>query len=174
MIVTRPFYRLSVSVVPAAFVGSFVVAAFLLIFALTVAQLPLVEALVGMVIGVALYWGLEVLHDLGHAWAAARTGYPMQGLRFGVPFGLFAQCVYPPDEPPLPGRTHIQRALGGPIVSGIAALILLVLVLLTRESGDLGAWLLRWSLFITLMTSVGAFLPFGFTDGSTILYWLRR
>ena len=45
-------------------------------------QAPLNEALTAGFLAVPLYWLGEFLHQLGHAWVAARVGYPMKGMRF--------------------------------------------------------------------------------------------
>ncbi|MBK8027417.1 MAG: hypothetical protein IPK19_40015 [Chloroflexi bacterium] len=170
---SRPFYRLSVAILPRpTVIGTLVIGAILFGIGLLLG-LPLVEALLGAILGVAQHWALELLHHLGHAYAAKRTGYPMQGVRVGM-LGILAMSVYPKDEPKLPGRIHIRRALGGPILSGAIGVGYLVLVLLTGERGDLIAWLLRLGLLESVMMSVGALAPIRGLDGGTILYWLRK
>jgi hypothetical protein len=129
------------------------------------------EALLGGLSGVVIHWCSEFWHQYGHVLAARRTGYPMTGLRF---WGIFSTSLWPPDEPPLPGRIHIQRALGGPI----ASILLGVLALLAPAvigPNRLGWWLAVFAAFDNLLVlGLGAFAPLGFTDGSTILYWWRR
>jgi len=174
MTTTRPFYRLPISIVPAAAVGSLVMGVTLFAIALFLVRLSVIESLVGAVIGVAMHWILEIVHNIGHAYAAQSTGYPMTGIRLGF-LGIFAMSLYPKDEPTLPARTHIRRALGGPFLSGVVAVIFLVLAILMGDSNSLIAWLVRWGLFESVFVfSLGAFLPLGFNDGSTILYWLRH
>ena len=115
----------------------------------------------------------EFWHQLGHAWAAKRAGYPMNGVMF---VWVLAASLYPRDEPELPAHIHIRRALGGPAAS----------VLMTVLSG-IAVWLIRpfsapidyLALFFfgdnLLVFTLGAFLPLGFTDGSTLLhYWPQR
>ncbi|HEY4721741.1 MAG TPA: hypothetical protein VII92_07840, partial [Anaerolineae bacterium] len=100
-------------------------------------------------------------------------GYPMIGIRY---WGVLSTAVYPADEPALPASIHIQRALGGPSVS-IAVGILIGLVALALQNS---AGILKWLALFTaldnlLVIGLGAFLPLGFTDGSTLLrYWSRR
>ncbi len=129
-------------------------------------------ALLGGLLAVAIHWLSDFAHQYGHAIAARRAGFPMTGLRF---WGIFSTSLWPADEPALPGRTHIQRALGGPVASiliGVAALIVAWLV------GPGGALLWGLALFAAadnlLLLGFGAFLPLGFTDGSTILHWWKR
>jgi hypothetical protein len=85
---------------------------------------------------------------------------------------IFGQSLYPPDEPSLPGSVHIRRALGGPIASILFGGLAGLLALLVFPSNGLIGWLLiilmldNW-----LVLGFGAFLPLGFTDGSTLLAW---
>ncbi|MCZ7672722.1 MAG: hypothetical protein M5U34_39195 [Chloroflexi bacterium] len=84
--------------------------------------------------------------------------------------------LYPPDEPTLPGRIHIKRALGGPIVSGVLALLLAFVAIALRPIGGIPLMAASLAFFENLFVfSLGAFLPLGFTDGSAILhYWNRH
>ena len=129
-------------------------------------------AVLGGLLGVAIHWLSEFWHQAGHALAARRTGYPMTGLRF---WGVLSTSLWPASEPALPGRIHIRRALGGPLASlALGALALAVALLLGQPVG------LVWWLAVLaagdnlLLLGLGAFLPLGFTDGSTILRWWRR
>lgn len=170
---TRPFYRLSLSVLEIPFTaGSIALGFFLYLIGVPI---PLLtdEALIGALVGVVLYWALVTAHHLGHAWAAARTGYPMTGIEFGR-LGLLARSIYPDDEPKLPPRVHIRRALGGPIASGLLAVISLALVVLTFEQNRLLDFLLIQALVYNLILSVGALAPFPGLDGGTILYRMRQ
>ncbi len=129
------------------------------------------EALLGGLIGVVIHWCSEFWHQYGHVLAARRTGYPMTGLRF---WGVLSTSLWPPDEPPLPGRIHIQRALGGPIASILLGVLALVVAAVIGRGG-LGWWLAVFAAFDNLLVlGLGAFAPLGFTDGSTILYWWKR
>ena len=164
--------RLSIETV--AFAGSAALLVVLAIVAIVVIGLPLGQALLGALFAVILHWFSEVWHDLGHGWAARRTGHPMTGIQLGR-LGIFGTCLYPPDEPSLPARLHIQRALGGPIASLLLALVgAVILVLLANASGVLWWIALFFFLDNLLVLALGAFLPLGFTDGSTLLYWWGR
>ncbi len=134
--------------------------------------MSLAEALVCAAACGLLHFAGELWHNLGHAAAARCAGHPMIGVTF---WGLLAASRYPAEEGQLPPAVHIRRALGGPLGSA----------LLTALAGP--AWLalqtaprpFYWvSLFFfldnLLVYSLGAFLPLGFTDGSTLLYWLRQ
>lgn len=135
-------------------------------------QLSLWEAVLGGLLAVLIHWLSDFWHQLGHAVAARRIGYPMTGLRF---WGIFSTSLWPPDEPPLPGRIHIQRALGGPIASILLGAVAAVIALLLGPEAGL-AWPLAVFAAVDnlLVLGFGAFLPLGFTDGSTILHWWRR
>lgn len=125
-------------------------------------------AVVGGLLAVGLHWLSEGVHQLGHASAARRTGYPMIGVRLWWLLGL---SKYPP-EPPLPASVHIRRALGGPLFSAGLTAIAALLVLATREVGGL-LFVLALFFFVENLTvfTLGSFLPLGFTDGSTLLTW---
>ena len=77
------------SMTRSAIVGA--IGLWLVVVALMVAafNIPIGSALLGGVIVVILHELSEIVHQLGHAWAARRTGYPMSGVRFGM-FGIFA------------------------------------------------------------------------------------
>src|SRR5258706_526147 len=92
----------------------------------------------GGLLAVALHWLSEIVHHLGHAIAARRTGYPMSGIRLGF-LGVLTSSVYPRDEPELPPALHIQRALGGPLASLAIGLVAGALALALHPSGGL-AW----------------------------------
>jgi hypothetical protein len=129
-------------------------------------------ALVASLIAVALHWVSEILHNLGHAWAARRTGYPMIGVQL---WGILSMSVYPVDEPALPARVHIQRALGGPFGSLLVTVAAGALMLALRSAGGVGWWLALFLFLDNLLVfTLGALLPLGFTDGTTILYWWGR
>lgn len=132
----------------------------------------LLSAILGAFAAAFLHWVAIVLHHLGHAWAARRAGYPMTGVRF---WGLLAVSRYPSDEPQLPATIHIQRALGGPLGSLFASFVSAGLVWALRLWGGLFWWLALFFLLDNLLTfTLGAFLPLSFTDGGTILTWLRK
>ena len=95
----------------------------------------------------------------------------MTGIRLGT-YMLLGTSLYPDDEGELPGTIHIRRALGGPlgsllfsIVAGILAIILFPITALA------GMTAFFVSLINLLVFTLGAFIPLGFTDGSTLLAW---
>ena len=133
-------------------------------------RLSVINAIVFGVL-LALLHALSVfLHDLGHGIAARRTGYPMTGIEFGR-YGALATTLYPPDEPELPGKTHIQRALGGPLMSFTVAVMLGLLTLgLPRQSVTWWVALIgSWHNLITFTLQV--FVPVPWADGGTIAKW---
>lgn len=116
-----------------------------------------------------LHWLGEWLHQMGHALAARRVGYPMQRIRTWY---ALAAGLYPKDEPPLPAETHIRRALGGPAMSLFLSVVGAVLVGVLRPLGGIPYYLaVFFALENFFVFFLGAFLPLGFTDGSTLLYW---
>lgn len=125
------------------------------------------SAALGAAMFALLHWFLLLWHHLGHALAARSTGYPMSGLHVS---GLLASDRYPPDEPPLPARLHARRALGGPAASLILTAMLAGLGWWLKGSSPLlrlGPWILAAENLLVFI--VGALLPLGFTDGSTLL-----
>lgn len=116
--------------------------------------------------GVLVHYLAVTVHQLGHAAAARRTGYPMHAVLVS---GFLGLSIYPRNEPDLPPEIHIRRALGGPAASFLLAL-LAGLVALALPTESVAARLLGLlSLDSLLIFTIGALLPLGFTDGSTLL-----
>lgn len=134
-------------------------------------DLPVIQAVGGALIATLLYWLSDIVHHLGHAFAARRTGYPMAGIHLGK-YLVLGTSDYPADEPALPPAVHIRRALGGPAGSFLFTLVTGAVALALRPAGGV-AWYV--ALFVCLnnfvILTLGAFLPLGFTDGSTLLEW---
>ena len=118
---------------PLAFAGSIGLWVIVVVLMVAAFSIPIVSALLGGLIVVVLHWFSEVVHQLGHAWAARRTGYPMTGIRFGTR-AILATALYPPAEPPLPAKTHIRRATGGPIFSAWLSAMAFIVILMTIRS----------------------------------------
>lgn len=165
------FLDLQIQILPVTFLATL-----LLWFGLSAAaffgmRFPAGESILIGLVAALLHWTSILLHHLGHFAAAGRAGYPMSGILFGV-FGLLARDLYPADEPELSPAIHIQRALGGPIVSGL--LSVLFLLLLPFWSGNwywLGWFILLENVFVLTLQ---VFVPLSFNDGGTIWKNLRR
>jgi hypothetical protein len=156
-------YRLS------AIAGSLLLWAILSAVGIALLDLSLGVALGAGLIAVALHWVSELLHNLGHAWAARRAGYPMIGVQL---WGILSMSIYPPDEPALPANIHIRRALGGPLGSLLVTLAAGMLALIVHSGGGALWWIaLFFFLDNLLVFTLGAMLPLGFNDGSTMLRW---
>ncbi len=161
---------LTLSVHPSTWVALPILWGILSALGLWAFDLPLPTAILAGLAATLLHVASEIHHNLGHAAAARYTGHPMIGIRFVGPLG---QSVYPKNEPPLPGSVHIQRALGGPAASALLTLMA-GLVLLALNPGLGAVWYVAYFLFLDnlLVFTLGAFLPLGFTDGSTLLrHW---
>jgi len=138
-------------------------------------SLSLWDAMVAGSLTTTVMYVSEWLHQLGHSLAARRVGYPMIGVHWGW---WLSNSVYPKDEPPLPPRTHIQRALGGFWINLLIGLLLAPLAFYAWPRGGLWAWVAgftaAWNFFVL---GLGALTPIDipgvFTiDGGTILrYW---
>jgi len=132
--------------------------------------------LVGLLCVLVMFLG-DWLHDMGHAWAARRVGHPMTGIKY---FSILAQCEYPKNEPQLPGKIHIQRALGGfwvnLLIGGVAFFLLLYGPLWPAWA----FWVLGFTAFYNfVILGLGALIPpidipgYFQNDGGTILKHLR-
>lgn len=168
-IVLGNLYNLEISAKPSAFVGFVAIWLVLGAIAFYVLRLTFLESLLGGFLCAALHYLSELVHHFGHAGAARNTGYPMRGVRFTH---VLALSLYPKDEPPLSGKIHIRRALGGPAVSFVVTIIAFLILLVAQNGGGLFYWVALWFFLDNLLVFfLGAFLPLGFTDGSTLLQW---
>lgn len=161
--------ELEISAKPSALIGFVVIWLVLSALALFVLRLTVLDSLVGGFVCACLHYLSELIHHLGHAGAARNTGYPMRGVRF---VHVLALSLYPKEEPPLSGRIHIRRALGGPVVSFVVTVIAFLILLVAQAVGGLFYWIALWFFLDNLLVFfLGAFVPLGFTDGSTIIKW---
>jgi hypothetical protein len=154
---------------PSAIVGSAALWVLLSSVAVLALGISIGGAVVGSLVAVLLHWASDIVHQLGHARAARATGHPMIGIRL---WWLLTASIYPRDEGQLPAAVHIRRALGGPIAS-LLLTVVAALVALALRSVDGVAWWLALFVFLDnlFVLTLGAFLPLGFTDGSTLLHW---
>jgi hypothetical protein len=154
------------------FIGALLLWIILIGVGIGLLKLSPAAAIVGALVGVALHYVSAAVHQFGHAWAARRTGRPMIGVQF---WWLLSSSLYPPDEPALPAAIHIRRAMGGPLASLVLTLISGASALALAGTGgvvwDVALFVLLDNLLVFLL---GSFLPLGFTDGSTLLHWLRQ
>jgi len=154
---------------PTTFMATPILALILAGVGLWVLLLPPVEAIIYGIVAALLHIFGELLHQFGHSLAARRTGHPMIGIRLWMILGT---SIYPKDEGDLPAGVHIRRALGGPIFSAFITMVALVIALLIGTGAGVLWWLAIFAAADGLLVfTLGAFLPLGFTDGSTLLYW---
>jgi hypothetical protein len=162
--------------------GRSAAAGFLLLWALFMAvglrlfRLRPGAAFGGGLLAAGLHFLSELWHQTGHARAAERTGYPMDGVHF---WGVLSTSVYPADEPPLTAEIHVERALGGPRASAVAALLSTALAVAAWPSGGVAAMLtVLLALENVLVFSLGALLPLPFpfleTDGVILRRYLHN
>jgi hypothetical protein len=165
---------LELSAAPSAMLGSLLLWLTLSGIAMVWLHFAISEAMFAALVAVVLHWLVDTLHQLGHARAARQTGHPMIGVRY---WGVLSTSIYPSDEPALPADVHIHRALGGPLMSSnvvIVSALVLLLLRISRAAGTLW-WLGLFFLFDNLLVfTLGALLPLGFTDGSTLLHWRNK
>ena len=163
---------LRLSARPTAFIGGLLLWAILSGVGIGLLKLSPAAAILGALLATLLHYLADTVHQLGHAWAARRTGHPMTGVQF---WWVLSSALYPPDEPELPAAIHIRRALGGPLASLILTLIAGGITLALAGAGGV-LWYVALFFFLDnlLVLTLGALLPLGFTDGSTLLHWLPR
>ena len=162
---------LNLSVEPMFYVGSIVIWVGMSIASGMMLGLSTVMAAIIGFVALVLYWISEIVHQLGHAYAARQTGHPMVGIRLGK-FGVFSTSLYPQDEGVLPAKVHVRRALGGPIGSLLFGLVMGVLALLLNSAGGVVQWLAFYMVILNVgLFAFGPLAPLGFTDGSTLLEW---
>lgn len=165
------FAGLSLSIVPTFFVGTILLWVMQSGAGIWFLELPLSQAIFAGLAAALLYWVADIIHHLGHAYAAHRTGHPMIGIRLGTRF-IFGTSVYPNDEEPLQANIHIRRALGGPIGSLLFTVVTGIIAGLLFPMGGVVWWFALYVCLISFfMFTLGPFIPLGFTDGSTILEW---
>ena len=165
---------LRLSIEPLFIVGTIVLWIVLSGIGILMLDLRFSQAVVGGLITAFLYWLSEIVHQLGHAYAAHRTGYPMVGIHLGK-YLFFGTSRYPENEEPLPAEIHIRRALGGPIGSLAFTIITGVAALILYPAKGVLWWIVLFVCIINLLVfTIGPFLPLGFTDGSTLLKWWAK
>jgi hypothetical protein len=71
-------------------------------------NLTLAESLVGAIVCILLHYVSELVHQLGHAGAARRAGYPMRGVRF---WGLQGRATLARENSHSPGAGRAGRQL---------------------------------------------------------------
>lgn len=163
------FFDLEIYMRPSALMGGLVLGVIFSLIAITWLPLSTGEAVFLSIFAALLHYDFEFWHQYSHARAAEKTGYPMEGLLF---FTIFAISLYPKDEPELPAEVHLQRAFGGPIGSFLLSAAFAVILLFWRD-GSGAIYYLVWFGYLSnfIWYTVGALIPLGFNDGSTILEW---
>jgi hypothetical protein len=165
-------FGLELSFVPSALAGWAFLWVFFGLLGRLIFHRGVLVSIAGGAVLVALHILSEILHNVGHAVAARRTGYPMTGLRM---WGIFGTSVYPEDEGQLPARVHIRRAVGGPVGSATAAAATGVMAAATAVVLPRFTWIpLLFFLDNLLVFFLGNFVPVGFNDASTFLHWRKR
>ena len=104
-----------------------------------------------------------VVHAAGHILGGLLVRSPMDELLFTATRGI---NLYSGDQARFPGRVHLGRAIGGPLLNLVWAALLFAVLPLVRPSfpADLAASLASTSLFI----GAGSFLPLPSVDGWVI------
>jgi hypothetical protein len=125
-------------------------------------------------VAMLLHYAGEYWHQVGHAVSARWVGHPMEA---AVLYWVLGFSRYPQDEPVLPAEVHIQRALGGPLANLLLATIIGLFVWTSRNTANNSVvWWFAVFVFLEnlFIYSLAAFLPLGFTDGNTLLYWWQK
>jgi hypothetical protein len=166
------FSGLEVSVQPSALAGFMLIFLFLAGVGFYLFGSSPGSALLAGFVAAGLHFASEFWHQLGHALFARWSDHPMSGMRF---WWLSATSTYPVDEGDLPRAIHLRRAIGGPLASLALALLAWALSSALLPFGGT-LWLTAHFFFLDnlLFFTLGSLLPLGFTDGSTIIAWLRE
>ena len=165
-------YGLAWSARPSAFAGALVLWLLLAVIGAAVLKLPIGAAVAAGLAAMLVHWLSEAWHQLGHAWAARRTGHPMTGVRF---WSLLGSSLYPAGEPALPPSVHVRRALGGPLASALLTLLTGAIALALRPGGGVIWWVALFAFLENLFVfTLQAAVPLGFNDGATLWRWLRQ
>ncbi|MDQ6692999.1 MAG: hypothetical protein M3014_01055 [Chloroflexota bacterium] len=162
---------LTISAAPSSVAGSLLGWALLSAVCLFALKRSVPTSLMLGLAGILLHWAADLLHQFGHSYAARRTGHPMVGIHL---WWLLSSSVYPPDEPTLLRQVHVRRALCGPTLSLLVTMVAAVPPLFLAAGSS--AWWLAvffWADNL-LVFALGALLPLGFTDGSTLLGLYRK
>ncbi len=163
---------LKIRATPSAVGAAFLMAAGLVLLLLKVFRWRPWAAVTGGILATLIHYLSELWHHVGHARAAQETGFLMKGVTYSGPIAV---SVYPDNEGLLTADTHIQRALGGPIFSLFLTLAAGLAALLFRPLGGLPLFLTVFAFLDNLLVlTIGALLPLGFTDGSTLLTWWNQ
>lgn len=160
---------LEVSAQPSVIPAAFLIGAAFSLLGLKFFKWKPITAVIGGIFAVLIHFCIEIWHQKGHAQMAEQTGYPMKGMEF---WGPLAASKYPQNEGMLAPEVHIQRAVGGPIFSFALTLVSGMIALALRPLGGLPLVLAYFTFLDNLLVfTIGALLPLGFTDGSTLLQW---
>lgn len=171
------YFNLRLTMTPLALLSHGVVALLAAWGGMAVLPLSIGPALLAGILIADMFFVCELAHQLGHAVAARRTGYPMTGIHW---YSFFAASRYPKDEPELPPLWHIRRALGGFWVNMLIGAVLMPFAYYFWQSGGVLAWVLAVSaVYNFFIIGLGALLPIDipgvFTiDGGTIWHYWQK
>ena len=135
-----------------------------------VLQLPRETALAVAFVAVLLNYLSVLVHQLGHAWAAQHTGYPMTAICIGIRY-ITGSTLHPPNEPALPGPIHIRRAVGGPIGNLAFSVVAGCVALILKELGEAAVLVGIFFFVYNLVLGLFSFLRLSFSDGKTLVTW---
>ncbi len=141
-----------------------------LVMAFNVLQGTGLDKIMAGVLATFAYFISLMLHHIGHYLAGLYTGYPLYATHFYL---VLARDLYPASEPKLSPNIHIRRAMGGPAISVIAALLCLFFAQLI-PSGILWFVFAAGFWFNLLVFTLGALIPFGGLDGDVLVKNLRN
>ena len=112
--------------------------------------------------------GSEWCHNLAHAAAAKMVGYPADAIR--ITWGMPLLVYHDIEDSEITPRTHIIRALGGPVINTIffgTALIFSHLIKKESAAQDVVNAALGMNAFLVL----AGMLPIPGIDGGVVLKW---
>ena len=111
------------------------------------------------------YESASVIHGIGHIVSSRKANAPMDAIHLAAP--LPRTVYYNNDIPP---ESHIMRAVGGPIMSGLGFLVSFIGRFLT-SANSASRELMNLFSFMNFALGLGSLLPMPFIDGGSIFKW---
>jgi len=112
--------------------------------------------------------GSEWCHNLAHAAAAKMVGHPADAIR--VTWGMPLLVYHDIEDPDVAARSHIVRALGGPIINSILFGAAALLHPLTKPK-SIPRDAVNAALGMNAFLILGGMLPIPGIDGGAALKW---
>ena len=174
---TIRYFGLPVIITRSSLVASGALVVVIAIIASLITTMTPLDALIVGLLATLIHWVSEISHQYGHHLAARRIGKPAQSVRL---WWFLSRTVYPRDEGRLSALQHMQRALGGPLMSALIGLACGLLMTWWWSLGGVLRFLITFAAIENMVIfGLGAFVPLTIgdtfrTDGATILQYYKQ